>query len=268
MKSPLCWYGGKTKSVKFLLPLIPKHKTYVEVFAGSAALLFAKERSKVEILNDINKDLVNFYRVLRDEQLYDILTRMLITTPYSKTELRNAYMMLPTTTDPVKRAYYFFILVRQSFSATMNRSFCNPTHHINQCSRWLSAIDRLPEAVSILSRCHIECASYEHMINMYDSEDTFFYLDPPYIASTRKCIGYKHEMRGQDHKKLVTLLLSIKGTALLSCYDHDIYKSLIDNGWKTFCYDNHLKTAPKNLDNYRKETIYIHPRIASERGIR
>jgi len=98
-------------------------------------------------------------------------------------------------------------------------------------SGWLSAIDMLPEIAQRLIRVQIECNDFRKVINTYDTQETFFYLDPPYVPDTRRAGQYRCEMSIDDHKDLVDILLKIKGKAMLSGYEHNVYKPLEQAGW-------------------------------------
>ena len=222
--------------VSTLLPLIPKHRTYVEVFGGAGALLFAKPRSAVEVYNDIDSGLVNLYRVLRDPESFQQLYKKAVLTPYSREEF---YAMRETwnqTEDPVERAYRFYVVARMSFSGIFGRPW---TLAVAQSSRgissvvrkYLSALERLPKIHQRLSVVQIEHLDFRRIFQLYDSPETFFYLDPPYVLETRHSEEYTHEMSLEDHRELVDILLKIQGRALLSGYQHEVYGPLEEAGW-------------------------------------
>jgi len=244
---PIGWYGGKGNMVRKLLPLLPPHRIYVEVFGGGAALLFAKEPSPVEVYNDIDSDLVNFFRVLRDPEKFQEFYRKVCLTPYSREEYKFFRETFDETHDPVERAYRFFVIARWSFSGdfgigwsyTVNASWRGMA---GSCSKWLSAIERLPEFHERIMRVQIEHADFRQVIRTYDTPDTLFYCDPPYIPEARRSKKiYRHEMSVKDHEDLVDLLLGIQGKAILSGYRHPVYAPLEEAGWKrldfpTACY--------------------------------
>lgn len=249
MRSPIKWFGGKGNMVAKLLPLIPKHKTYVEVFGGGASLLFAKTPSEVEVYNDLNKDLVHFYKVLRDPDMFQEFYHKVSLTPYSR-EIYNEYRKTWfDIEDPVERAYRWFMIARMSFSGDFAHAWgfartvsCRGMSITT--SGYLSAIERLPEIHERIMRVQIECDSFEKIIFNYDREDgeTFFYCDPPYVHSIRDKISrYKHEMTDEQHELLIDMLLKVKGWVLVSGYNNPLYERLEHNGWirkdfKTVCY--------------------------------
>ncbi len=237
LKSPLKWYGGKAKLVTKLLPLIPEHKTYVEVFAGSAALFFGKPVSDIEVINDLDSGIVNFFSVVRDEEKFEKLVRLLSLTPYSHEEFKLYRDTWQETPDDVHRAQRWFVTVRMSHSASgknFSRSITEGTNGAgNSVRAYLSAIDRLPEIHERLKGVQIEHEDFRKVIQRYDNPGTLFYLDPPYVHSTLKTTkDYNHEMTDQDHEELVELLLGLDGKFMLSGYSNAIYAPLEKAGWK------------------------------------
>jgi DNA adenine methylase len=244
---PILCFGGKGNMVAKLLRLMPPHKVYVEVFGGGASLLFAKQPSPVEVYNDIDSDLVNLFRVLRDEEKFQRFYRLVSLTPYSREEYNFCRQTLEDCQDDVERAYKFFVLARQSFSGRIfvgwSFSVAESTRGMaGACSRWLGVIEKLPEFHARTMRVQIEHNDFRKIIPTYDTPETFFYCDPPYVPDTRRLgQAYRYDMTLDDHKDLVNLLLQIKGKAMLSGYRHEVYEPLEKAGWKridfpTACY--------------------------------
>ena len=232
MRSPIRWFGGKGKFVKKLLPFVPECKTYVEPFSGGASLLFAKEPGKVEVYNDLDSGLINFYRTLRDPKKFKKFYKQIQLVPYSREEYYYAKKHWETTTDSIEKTIMWFVLCRQSFSGIFNHGWSyaitrSRKHMSGNVSKWLTAIQNLPEIHKRLQRIQIEHNDFRTILKTYDTKETFFYLDPPYVSSTRRAGGYKHELTDQDHKELVELLLKLKGKFMLSCYWSKIYKPLL-----------------------------------------
>jgi DNA adenine methylase len=236
LKSPIKRYGGKSKLLPQLLPLIPEHQTYVEVFAGSAALFFAKPVSPIEVINDLDSGIVTFFTVLRDEAKCEQLVRLLSLTPYSREmfeEYRDTWHAAP---DDVHRAQRWFVRMRMSYSGQGRNFSYSKTDGRNGMGTpvraYLSAIDRLPELHERLRGVQIEHEDFRNLIKRYDTPETFFYLDPPYVHATRKTTkDYEHEMTDTDHEELVHLLLSLSGKGVLSGYANPLYEPLERAGW-------------------------------------
>jgi len=207
------------------------------VFAGSAALFFAKEVSPVEVINDLDSGIVNFFRVLRDENKWQELVRLISLTPYSREEFFRFRDTWKETSDDVHKAHRWFITMRMSYSA-VGKSFSYAIKETSKgmaqpVSAYLSAIDRLPEIHERLKTVQLDHEDFRKLIKRYDTPNTFFYLDPPYVHSTRKTTkDYDHEMTDVDHGELVEVLLGMKGNAMLSGYANPIYKPLEKAGWE------------------------------------
>lgn len=237
LRSPIPWFGGKGILAPKLLPLFPEHRIYVEPFGGAASLLCAKEPSPVEVYNDLDSGLVNLFRVIRDPEQFERFRLLAALTPYSREEFNRFRKTCDETQDDVIRAYQFFVLARMSFAGQPGHSWGSSVTTSNRgmveaASRYLAAIDRLPEVHQRLMRVQIEHADFRHILKRYDTPETFFYLDPPYIPETRRGGGYRHELSAGDHADLVDLLLGLQGKAMLSGYRHAILTELERHGWR------------------------------------
>jgi DNA adenine methylase len=220
MKGPLSYVGGKNRIASQIISLIPKHKTYVEPFAGGAQVFFRKERSEVEVLNDLDGDLVNFYRIAQAH--HEELLRCLRYTLLS----RKLYNLLAETpkeslTD-IMRAARYFILQKCSFGGRIARQ--NFAVHITKRPTFRPA--RIPDIINDtykrLQEVQIECLPFEQVIEKYDRPTTFFYLDPPYYGAQ----FYNHNFTDGDFKKLESNLRTVKGKFLLSINDHPVIRRL------------------------------------------
>lgn len=275
MRSPVLWIGGKGNIVSRLLKYIPAHKVYVEVFGGGASLLFAKSPSPIEVYNDINSDLVNFFRVLRDEKLFEKFYRKVVFTPYSREEFYRFRDSFENTRDPVERAYKFFVLVRQSFSGNMKSwgfacsTICRGMS--KRVSDWLSSIEMLPAVYSRLMRVTIEHDDFRKIIERFDSKDTFFYLDPPYLLDKTNTY-YSYRMSEEDHKDLVDIIKRVKGKVMLSGYKNKIYEDLEVSGFQridfetvAFSVGTTRSTKKYTYDRKRIESIWINYETSTKR---
>lgn len=231
LRSPIGYYGGKFYLVKEILPLIPEHQTYVEVFGGGAQLLFAKPPSPIEIYNDVDSLLVNFFRVLREPELFIRFYQKVIWIPFSREEYKENIENLGKSSDPVENAVNFFIACRQSFSGTFSGWGFSKTVSRRgmalKTSGYLDIFHILPLIHQRLFPVQIENDDFEKIIERYDTENTFFYCDPPYLTETLKTDSpYKFVFSADDHKRLLDILLKIKGKVLLSGYPSELYKKL------------------------------------------
>lgn len=246
--TPIPYFGGKAVMVKKLLPLIPDHRIYVEAFGGAASLLLAKDASPIEIYNDLNSGLVEFFRVLRDPAQVSELERLCTLTPYARQEFYDMRETWPTAPTPVERAHQWFLVARSSFSGLFAQSWGFSFGHSGRgmasaVSRYLGAIDRLPEISARLMRVQIEQRTAFRLFELYDSPETFWYLDPPYHPDTRRAGGYAHELTAQEHEQLIAILLTLKGKVLLSGYAHESYAALEKAGWTRRDWQTYCATA-------------------------
>ncbi len=220
------WYGGKFSHLDWLLPLLPDCVHYCEPFAGSGAVLLNHEPSPVETYNDIDGEVVNFFRVLREEKEH--LIEKIAFTPFSREEFKIACELDPNLT-PVERARRFYVRARQvrtglAQTASLGRwANCKNTSRAGMSgvvSRWLGGVEQLDFIAERLLRVQIENRPATEIIKLYDSPDTFFYCDPPYIHETRgDTSSYGFEMSDNQHRELSVVLNAIEGKAAVSNYD-------------------------------------------------
>lgn len=232
------WYGGKFAHLDWLLPLLPKCRHYCEPFAGSAAVLLNREPSLIETYNDIDGEVVNFFRVLRDRA--DELIRAIALTPFSREEFYRAINLDRINAPALERARCFFVRARQvrtglAQTASLGRwANCKNTSRSGMSgvvSRWLGSIESLPDIAERLLRVQIENRPAVEVIELYDSPETLFYCDPPYPHAARadsKAYGY--EMTDEEHTGLARVLSRVAGKAAVSGYRCDLMDGLY-GGW-------------------------------------
>lgn len=213
------YFGGKSSHLNFILPNLPKCRHYVEPFGGSAAVLLNREPSPIETYNDISGDLVNFFRVLRDRG--SELREKLELTLYSREEFRRA---MEPCEDELERARRFYVRILQSFGSQISGRSWRPTKagkHSKGCLVWLNHISRLIETTTRIRSVQIEHLNALECIRKYDSPDTLFYCDPPYVwdfqdNKFQDDYGIAHSVA--DAAVLARLLHSIQGLAAISNY--------------------------------------------------
>lgn len=212
-RSPLSYIGGKNRLAKQIIEIFPKHTTYVEPFAGGAQVFFRKEPSKVEVLNDLDGEIANFYRVCQNH--YEELLR------YFKFAIvgRSSFDLLkktdPSTLTDIQRAARYLYLLKNCFASLV----VNPVYHRNVVQPPGFNLENLPELIhkshKRLERVQIECAPYEEVLKRYDRAGTLFYLDPPYYG--RKL--YHFNLSHADFEQLAERLAKLKGKFILSLND-------------------------------------------------
>lgn len=230
---PFGWYGGKFSHLDWLRPLLPDCHHYCEPFAGSGAVLLNREPAPVETFNDLDGEVVNFFRVLREAK--DRLVEAIGLTPFAREEFAQACETSPDLT-PLERARRFYVRARQvrtglAQTATIGRwANCKNTSRAGMSgviSRWLGAVKDLPAVAERLLRVQIENRPALDVIRLYDSPTTLFYCDPPYVHSTRgDSKAYGFEMNDRQHRELAAALNQVQGMVALSNYQADILDEL------------------------------------------
>lgn len=235
------WYGGKFNHLDWLLPLLPDAHHYCEPFAGSGAVLINREPSLVETYNDVDGEVVNFFRVLREQSAE--LQHAIALTPFSREEFHLAVLGSLQGISDLERARRFYVRARQTRTglaqtATLGRwANCKGTSRAGMSgvvSRWLGGIEALPEIAARLLRVQIENRPAIDLIRVYDSNDTLFYCDPPYLHDTRgDSRAYGYEMTEGAHINLATVLNRCKGKVAVSGYRNSLMDRLYRN-WRRF----------------------------------
>lgn len=223
------YFGGKSYLADWVISHFPNEyqtMSYCEVFGGGGWVLYKKEPSRIETYNDLNKNIVNLFRVIRDR--FPEFNHRANWSLHSRELFHEARTKLQDdkTIGDVERAIQYAILQTQSFSGD-GHSWTyrvSPSHVFS--GKWLPLLKRL-ELINIrLKRVQIECLDFETVIKKYDSKDTLFYLDPPYFGKEKYYqkahVNFTHE----DHTRLANTLHNIKGKFILSYYDHPQIKKL------------------------------------------
>lgn len=228
------WYGGKYSHLDWLLPLLPECHHYCEPFGGSAAVLLNRDPSPVETYNDLDGEVVNFFRVLRKHK--DALIEAIGLTPFSREEFYIACQPSEGKTSGLERARRFFVRARQvrtglAQTASLGRwANCKHTSRAGMSgvvSRWLGSVERLPEIAERLLRVQIENRPALEVIDLYDDGKTLFYCDPPYAHRTRgDAKAYSFEMSDHQHTEFAGHINRIKGRAAVSGYRCALYDRL------------------------------------------
>lgn len=215
MNSILNYMGGKSLLTKKIIPLIPEHTCYCEVFAGAAWLLFRKEESEVEIINDINSDLITLYRVIKHhlEEFIRYLKWLLV----SRDEFARFKIERPEALTDIQRAVRFYYLIKNGYGGRIEK----PSFSIAVSKRSGFNLLRIEEELSAahlrLCRVYIENRPYQDVLTRFDRPGTFFYLDPPYY----KCENYYGHgiFTRDDFSRIRDILSSIQGKFIMSIND-------------------------------------------------
>ena len=223
-KKRLCFFpyiGGKFNLLKTLVPLIPPHEVYVEVFGGAANLLLNKPPSKAEVYNDVDGDLVNLFLVIRDRQEEFIERFKWIL--YSR-ELYLKWVDEPPPKDPVERAARYYYVLRCSFSGVLTHAGWGFKRkaHIHAPEIFWNALEKTELIAERLKNCYIDRLDFRRCFKNWDTPETFFFLDPPYYGLDY----YAQNFSEQDHIDLRTVLGNIQGKWLMTYGDHPRIREL------------------------------------------
>lgn len=265
----LRYFGGKWKIATWIMTHFPpagSYDTYVEPFGGAMSVLLRKAPAPIEVYNDLYHDVVDFFRVLREQPAE--LIAAIDMTPVSREEYRRAHH-IPSEADALERARCLYIRSWQGrgrvghpgeehggwrYCRHMTRSKTIVDDWINNGHLWTVA--------RRLRQVSLECDTALNVIQRYDTPRTLFYLDPPYPTSTRcprHTSAYQHELTDHDHHELAQALASIEGMAIVSTYPSPLYTDLYA-GWDSDTY----RTRNDRLD-HRTEMIYISPHTQAQR---
>ena len=246
------YYGGKLTQLEHILPLLPHTPAYIEPFMGSCAVYLNKTpQSKYNILNDENDQLVNLFRVLRDNQKE--LLQKLKYTPYSRTEYVETKNRAE---DPIEFARQTMIRLTQSRAHTTNLS--GFSRIANTRNSW--PIRNIDEITTYLKRAVIECMDAIKLIEEIETiNDTLIYCDPPYLHSTRKKVmAYDFEMTDEDHKRFLDVCLKSKYKIAISGYDNEIYTDRLKD-WNKATWDITVRVGGTayNPKNFKTECLWM-----------
>jgi DNA adenine methylase len=252
MKPPISYYGGKQKLASTIVPLIPQHNLYCEPFFGGGAIFFTKERSNVEVINDTNSKLINFYRLiqqdfrkLKDEIEVSLHSRKL----HKHAQVVNAN---PELFDPIKRAWAVWVLANQSFSSMLDGSWGYDKKKPSTSRKISNKREQFNVDMAVrLQEVQIECTDALRVMAYRDTPEAFFYLDPPYYNSD---CGHYDGYTLEDFEMLLQRCCKLEGKFLLSSYPSDILaKYTKEQGWHQIEIEQRV-TVALNSPNGRNKT--------------
>lgn len=263
------WLGGKWRLAPWIIEHFPKHRVYVEPFGGGGSVLLRKERVHAEVWNDLDGEIVNVFRVLRDDATAARLLRQLRLTPFAREEFDAAYAVVE---EPVERARRFIVLAYMGFGCNAHARV--PTGFRSNSARsgttpagdWANYPGALRAAVERLTGVVVENRDAREVMAQHDAPGTLHYVDPPYIHSTRgdgtpydvAYRGYSVELSDEDHRGLLHFLRDIEGYVVLSGYPHPIYDEALPD-WQRV-----ERKAYADGARARTEVLWINPRAARD----
>lgn len=254
INTPLVWYGGKQRLVPTLLPLIPKHTTYIEPYFGGGSLFFAKHPSQVEIINDLNKEVSNFYKQIQ-LNFHSVGTR-LMQIPYSRQSHKDALVVYsyPHLFDEIERASALYILANQSYSGTLSDF---GTKKLGNCAQtFFKKTQNCFSGIALqrrLSNATIENDDALKIIERYDTKEALFYIDPPYVNS--RMDPYIGTYSWEDYEALLSMLSEIQGKFILTSYPNlQLKEAIKTKNWNKMEVARNISTNP-NKTSVKTEYI-------------
>jgi DNA adenine methylase len=240
-RSLLRYFGGKWALAPWIIARLPPHRVYVEPFGGAASVLLRKPRSTIEVYNDLDEEIVGLFRTVQDPQACQALMRRLRRTPYARREFERAF---EPSKDPVIRAARAIVRAYQAFhhEALFNlrkKTFADARHRNSRYCKaheWRNYPRSLAAIFRRLQGVIIECRDAMEVIRAQDGRDTLFFVDPPYLPSTRSKSGYRHELDAEQHRRLLECLRKVQGLVVLAGYPSALYDDAL--------HDWHRLTRP------------------------
>ena len=235
-RAALRYFGGKWQIAPWVISHLPAHRVYVEPFGGAASVLMRKSRRTIEVYNDLDEEIVGIFQQLQDPARCSQLIRLLRRTPYARGAFEQAF---EPTCDPLTRAQRAIVRAYMSFHHgalfdPKKRTFADARHRTGshcKAHEWASYPRHLVRICQRLQGVIIERRDALEVIRAQDSPDTLFFIDPPYLPSTRSDTGYRCELTEAQHAALLTRLQGIQGRAVVAGYPSELYDDML-KGWQ------------------------------------
>lgn len=266
------YHGGKYRLAPWVISNFPEHRFYTEAFGGAAGVLLQKPRSYAEVYNDLDGDMTNFFRVLRDSASRQALIEQCVLTPYSRAEFEQAW---EPSTDPVERARRLCVRAQMGFGSagatkgtTGFRIDCFREYGTAQ-HLWVRFPENLRAVGERLTGVLIENRPAIEVLRAHDAPETLHYIDPPYLLETRVLQGgmktggagyYRHEMTDAQHLELLEEVLQLRGMVVISGYPNEMYDQALD-GWLRVSTGARISAGRGSA--IRTEVLWISPAAQS-----
>lgn len=224
--------GSKWSLAKWIINFMPEHHSYLEPFFGSGAVLFKKQRSNIETINDLDGNVVNLFECIRKDP--ERLAREIYLTPYARQTYEDAYKLAPRNDFERARNFYIRCNMGHGFRTTGEKvgwkNDVQGRERAYAANCWCKLPDEIIAAAERLRGVQIENKEATDVIQRFNFPNVLVYCDPPYVLETRHGKQYRHEMNDIDHKKLLDVLLKHKGPVILSGYETELYNYML-KGW-------------------------------------
>ncbi|HDY8638730.1 TPA: DNA adenine methylase [Klebsiella pneumoniae] len=255
------YHGGKFRLAHWIIEQMPEHVCYVEPFGGAAGVLLQKARSYSEVYNDLDGEVVNLFRVLRDPELNQRLQDACCLTPYSRDEFCHAQQ---PATDPIERARRMVVRAcmgfgsaagvggQSGFRSDSKRKYATAAHLWERYPANLAVVCQRLQGVIIENKDALA------VMRVHDAETTLHYIDPPYMPETRvqKNRYYNHEMTVEGHEQLLAVSRTMKGMVMISGYDTDVYNDMLSGWAKT---EKASRISARRGTKVRTECLWLNP---------
>lgn len=245
LRPPISYYGGKQLLLKRLLPLIPTHLKYVESFVGGGAVYWTKPPSDIEVINDMDGFVANFYKVFKHH--FEDLKRLVESEPYSRAKHDDAIIMrlYPHLFSDIERAWSFYYMANTSMYAILENAMNIPSKDLKPVVTYQNKVALLTDLAYTqrLEKTFIESRDALYVIQRHDSVDTFHFVDPPYFnANMGHYAGYSEA----DFRNLLDTLSVVQGKFLLTCYPSELIVEYSKKfNWVMDCVEMSLNAGSK-----------------------
>lgn len=251
MRTVIKYPGAKWRIADWIIEKMPEHHCYVEPYFGSGAVLFNKQRSNIEVVNDMDDDVINLFECIREDP--ERLAWLLYATPYSRAEYDATFEGVAIH-DPWEKARQFVIRRNMSFGTRLIggkngwKIDCGGRERAYAAKAWKELPREIINVAERLRGVQIEHRPALQVIRMFDRADALIYCDPPYVLKTRTRKQYRYEMTDNDHEELLDMLLKHTGKVMISGYENPIYAEKL-RGWH--------KAAKRTYDTCAQPKIEI-----------
>lgn len=253
MNAILKYPGAKWRIAKWIIEHIPEHHSYVEPYFGSGAVFFNKSTSNIETINDLDEDIINFFRVIRDSP--DELAYKIQMMPYSRAEYERSWSCSEQKSS-IEKALAFCVKINMSHGYKCNakngwKNDVQGRERAYAVQVWNKLPEVIVQAAKRLKEAQIEQRSALDVINRFNNPKCLIYCDPPYLLNTRSGKQYNIEMTDKDHEDLLYVLLNSKSKIMISGYESDLYNRLLKQ-WRRIEKENMTQSLRK-----RKEILWM-----------
>lgn len=245
--------GGKWALADWIISFFPKHHSYLEPFFGSGAILFNKPRSRIETVNDLDGNVVNLFRWIKDNP--EKLAHEIYFTPYSRSVYDEAFRAVPE--DSLQKAVNFYIRLNMGHGFRTNGEKTGWKNDVQGRERsyasqdWRNLPNKIVQAAERLRGVQIENRPAAELIPRFNYENVLIYCDPPYMLETRHGKQYRCEMDDKDHEELLRLLIKHKGPVVISGYETGLYAEMLRN-WHRYEHVSYTQAGTT-----KQEVIWI-----------